>query len=41
MPRNYHPSPEDRYILEEEGDVTEINFVVKGEWAIAFNTYVI
>ena len=41
MPRNYLPTPEDRYILEEEGDVTEINFVVTGEWAIAFNTYVI
>jgi len=41
MPRHYFPTPDDRYILEEEGDVTEINFVMSGEWAIAFNTYVV
>jgi hypothetical protein len=39
MPRQYLPTPDDRYILEEEGDATEINFVTSGEWAIAFNTY--
>jgi hypothetical protein len=41
MPRQYSPTPDDRYILEEEGDVTEINFVISGEWAVAFNTHVI
>ena len=41
MPRQYQPTEKDRYILEEESDVTEINFVVQGEWAIAFNTYMV
>jgi hypothetical protein len=41
MPRHYSNTPEDRYVLEEEGDVTEITFVTEGNWAIAFNTYVI
>ena len=41
MPRHYQPTEEDRYIIEEEGDVTEITFIVEGNWAIAFNTYVI
>lgn len=27
-------------MYEEEVDVTEIYFIVKGEWAIAFNSYV-
>ena len=30
MPRFYLPTADDRYILEEEGDVTEINFVLNG-----------
>jgi len=37
----YQPTVDDRYIYEEEGDVTEINFVLKGDWAIAFNTYMV
>jgi hypothetical protein len=41
MPRHYQPTEEDRYMIEEEGDVTEITFIVNGVWAIAFNTYVI
>lgn len=41
QPRLYQPTAEDRYILEEEGDVTEISFILSGEWAIAFNTYMI
>jgi len=41
MPRQYSATAEDRYILEEEGDVTEINFVISGEWAVAFNSYVV
>lgn len=41
MPRIYSSTADDRYILEEEGDVTEISFVVSGEWAIAFNTYMV
>jgi len=39
MPRQFFPTPEDRFIYHEEGDVTEIYFIKKGEWAIAFNTY--
>ena len=39
LPRQFKNTPEDRYILEEEGDVTEIYFIMKGEWAIAFNSY--
>jgi len=26
-------------MYKEEGDVTEIYFIIKGEWAVAFNTY--
>jgi len=26
-------------MYEEEGDVTEIYFILKGEWAVAFNSY--
>jgi hypothetical protein len=26
-------------MYEEESDVTEIYFILKGEWAIAFNSY--
>jgi hypothetical protein len=39
MPRQFKNTPEDRYMYEEESDVTEIYFIVKGEWAVAFNCY--
>ena len=39
MPRQFKDTEEDRYILMEEGDVTEIYFILKGEWAIAYNGY--
>lgn len=39
IPRQFKDTPEDRYILLEEGDVTEIYFILKGEWAIAYNGY--
>jgi hypothetical protein len=39
MPRLYTDEPGDRYILEEEGDVTEVNFIMSGTWAIAFNSF--
>jgi len=39
MPRQFRNSKEDRYILEEEGDVTEIYFIVNGEWAIGYNSF--
>jgi hypothetical protein len=32
-------TPEDRYMYEEEGDVSEIIFIISGEWAVAFNSY--
>ncbi len=39
MPRLFKNTPEDRYIYEEEGDVTEIYFILKGEWGVAFNSF--
>ena len=30
MPRQFLDSSEDRFILEEEGDVTEIYFIMSG-----------
>ena len=39
MPRLFLNTKEDRYILEEEGDVTEIYFIVNGEWAIGYNSF--
>lgn len=39
MPRQFKNTAEDRYLYEEEVDVTEIYFILKGEWAIAFNSY--
>jgi hypothetical protein len=39
MPREFIDSPSDRYILEEEGDVTEIYFIMKGDWAICFDSF--
>ena len=39
MPRKFSNTKEDRYILEEEGDVTEIYFIVNGEWAIGYNSF--
>ena len=39
MPRLFTNDKDDRYILEEEGDVTEIYFIVSGEWAIGYNSF--
>ena len=39
MPRRFMNNKDDRYILEEEGDVTEIYFIVNGEWAIGYNSF--
>ena len=39
IPREFLDTPEDRYIYEEEGDVTEIYFIMNGNWVIAFNSY--
>jgi hypothetical protein len=39
MPREFNDTPEDRYIYEEEGDVTEIYFIVSGNWAVAFDSF--
>jgi hypothetical protein len=39
MPRLFKNTAEDRYMLEEEENVTEIYFIIKGEWAIAYNSY--
>ena len=39
MPRRFEANPEDRFILYEEGDVTEIYFIVQGEWAIGYNSH--
>ena len=40
MPREFQDDPIDRYIMEEEGDVTEIYFIMNGQWAIAFDSFV-
>jgi hypothetical protein len=39
MPREYNDDPEDRYMIEEEGEVTEISFIMSGEWAVAFDCF--
>ena len=39
MPRQFDNNADDRFILNEEGDVTEIYFIVKGEWAIGYNSH--
>ena len=40
LPRQFEATQQDRYFIEEESDVTEIYFVIKGSWAVAFNIYV-
>jgi hypothetical protein len=39
MPRCFKPTPDDRYIFEEEIDVTEIYFLLKGTFGVAFNSF--
>jgi hypothetical protein len=39
MPRRFINTYEDRYIYEEEGEVNEIYFILKGDWAVGFNSY--
>lgn len=39
MPRQFAADKDDRYILHEEGDVTEIYFIISGEWAIGYNSH--
>jgi hypothetical protein len=39
MPRDFNAEANDRYMFEEEGDVTEIYFIMKGDWAIAFDSF--
>ena len=39
MPRRFEANADDRFILNEEGDVTEIYFIIQGEWAIGYNSY--
>jgi len=39
MPRVFQDNPNDRYIFEEEGDVTEITFIMKGDWCVGFNSH--
>jgi hypothetical protein len=39
MPRQFKNTPEERYMYKEEGDVPEIYFILKGEWGVAFNSY--
>ena len=39
MPRQFDNNADDRYILNEEGDVTEIYLIVHGEWAIGYNSH--
>lgn len=39
MPRRFEANADDRFILNEEGDVTEIYFIIQGEWAIGYNSH--
>ena len=39
MPRRFEANSDDRFILNEEGDVTEIYFIIDGEWAIGYNSH--
>lgn len=39
MPRQFKNNAEERYLYEEENDVTEIYFIIKGDYAISFNSY--
>ena len=39
MPREFSDDADDRYLFEEEGDATEIYFIMKGDWAICFDSY--
>jgi len=39
MPRQFKANEKERYLYEEEQDVTEVYFIIKGEYAIAFNSY--
>jgi len=39
MPRMFKNTKEDRFILEEEGDVTEIYFILNGDWAVGYNSF--
>jgi hypothetical protein len=39
MPREFLDEPSDRYLLEEEGDATEMYFIMHGQWCVAFNSF--
>jgi len=39
IPREFQGTVEDRYLYEEEGDVTEIYFITSGNWCIAFDSF--
>ena len=38
-PRMFANNKDERYILKEEGDVTEIYFIINGEWAVGYNSF--
>lgn len=39
MPREFLNQESDRYLFEEEGDVTEIYFIMKGDWCVAYDSF--
>ena len=39
IPRCYQPTAQDRYMIEEDNDCTEIYFILEGSWAIAFDSH--
>ena len=39
MPRCFDNNENDRYIIEEEQACTEIYFIMKGKWGIAFDSF--
>jgi hypothetical protein len=38
LPREFNNTAVDRYIYEEDQDVTEMYFITKGTWAICFKS---
>lgn len=37
MPRNFKPYGDDKYMIEENEDVTEMYFIMSGRWGIGYN----
>jgi hypothetical protein len=38
IPRQYNGTPQDRFIIEEDQACVEIYFILKGSWAVSFDS---